>query len=188
MWRTPLLSLYVAMKLPLVLLLTSILTMTFNWMVAVAFGLRIAFLKVCALTLLCLTVAALVLAALAPISWFISVSAPDPTPDARTTHNVLYLFHLLFVGGSGVLGSRTLWSALRQVAPGLGTARRIYVAWVLTFALVGGEVAWAMRPFVGSVFFEVQFLRPDALKGNVYEFILTDILPHFRRELERRTP
>jgi hypothetical protein len=23
------------------------------------------------------------------------------------------------------------------------------------------------------------FLRPDALDGNVYEFIFTDILPHF---------
>ena len=46
------------------------------------------------------------------------------------------------------------------------------------FALVGGEVAWALRPFVGSVYKPVVFLRADALDGNVYEFIFTEILPH----------
>jgi len=70
---------------PLVLLLTSTLTMTFNWVVAVAFGMRIAFLKVCVLTFLTLAVAALVLASLAPVAWLMSACAPEPTPDARTT-------------------------------------------------------------------------------------------------------
>jgi hypothetical protein len=48
---------------------------------------------------------------------------------------------------------------------------------------VGGEVAWMLRPFVGSVYLPVVFLRDDALNGNVYEFIFTDILPHFWRSL-----
>ena len=56
--------------------------------------------------------------------------------------------------------------------------RRVFALWVLAYALVGGEVAWALRPFVGSVYYRVEFLRPDALDGNVYEFIVTDILPH----------
>ena len=45
-------------------------------------------------------------------------------------------------------------------------------------AVVGGEVAWALRPFVGSVYLTVAFVREDALDGNVYEFIWTDIRPH----------
>ena len=54
----------------------------------------------------------------------------------------------------------------------------MHAAWVLAYALVGGEVAWALRPFVGSVYEPVAFLRQDALDGNVYEFIVTDIVPH----------
>jgi hypothetical protein len=53
------------------------------------------------------------------------------------------------------------------------------VAWTLAYAFVGGEIAWVLRPFVGSVYLPVVFLREDALHGNVYEFIFTDILPHF---------
>ncbi len=57
-------------------------------------------------------------------------------------------------------------------------ARRIFAAWVLSFALVGGEVAWALRPFVGSIYYPPAFLRPDALDGNVYEFVTYDVLPY----------
>ncbi len=58
------------------------------------------------------------------------------------------------------------------------TLRAVYAVWVAAFALVGGEVAWALRPFVGSIYMPVHFLRADALAGNVYEFIFTDIVPH----------
>ena len=58
--------------------------------------------------------------------------------------------------------------------------RRNRIALAAGLALLAAAVAWALRPFVGSVSpdFPVVFLRPDALHGNVYEFIWTDILPH----------
>jgi hypothetical protein len=60
------------------------------------------------------------------------------------------------------------------------TLAAAYALWVLAYALVGGEVAWALRPFVGSVSpaHPLVFLREDALTGNVYEFIGTDIAPY----------
>jgi K+ transporter len=74
---------------------------------------------------------------------------------------------------------RVLWSALHRVAP-RARLLPVFLIWFATFAVVGGEVAWALRPFVGSVSPEhpVVFLRKDALDGNVYEFIVTDILPY----------
>jgi hypothetical protein len=39
-------------------------------------------------------------------------------------------------------------------------------------------VAWALRPFVGSIYHPVVLVRPDAFDGNVYEFIWTDIYPY----------
>jgi len=92
--------------------------------------------------------------------------------------------HTAFTAGSGLIGTRALWRGLRTLAPSRATAVVVYVLWVTAFAVVGGEVAWALRPFVGSVYMPVVFLRKDALDGNVYEFIIADILPHLTGSLE----
>jgi len=53
---------------------------------------------------------------------------------------------------------------------------------------VGGEVAWSLRPFVGSVYEPTTFLRRDALDGNVYEFVITDIVPYLLQRLGFTAP
>ena len=178
LWHGPRLAAYDAAKLPLVLLLTSALTVGFAWIAARVLGLPLRFGQVAVLTFLALAVGSLLLASLAPIAWFFTVSAPAPTAGARTAHNLLYLLHTALVGGCGLAGTVALWRAMSRIDAPPRTLRAVYAVWVAAFALVGGEVAWALRPFVGSVYMPVVFLRPDALDGNVYEFIVTDILPH----------
>ncbi len=169
---------WAALKLPLVLIVTAAATMPFNWMSALLLGLEAKFAQVAALSFLVLAAAAVVLASLSPVAWLFTVSAPLPSFDARLTHNVLYLLHTLLVGSAGLAGMAMLWRTLERLAGDRWRARRVFGIWVLAFALVGGEVAWALRPFVGSVFYPEAFLRPDALDGNVYEFIWNDILPY----------
>lgn len=178
MWHGGILPVYVSVKLPLVLILTSALTMVFNWLVAVLLGFPLRFGQVAVLTFMALSVGSVLLASLAPIAWFMTISAPEPSATARTTHNLLYLMHTGFVGACSLAGNVSLWAALRRIGPSPRTARNVYVSWVLTYALVGGEVAWALRPFVGSIYYPVVFLREDALDGNVYEFIIVGILPY----------
>ncbi len=177
-WRGEAQVAYAAVKLPLVLLVTSGLTMLFNYATAVSFGLRVRFAQVAVLSFLVLAVAALVLGSLAPVVLFFTFSAPAPTLEARTTHNLLYLLHTAVVALSGLTGMQVQWATLRRLAGERRKARWIHAAWLTSFALVGGEVAWALRPFVGSIYYPVAFLREDALDGNVYEFIWTDILPY----------
>lgn len=177
-WHGPRLAVYVALKLPLVLLLTSGVTMLLSWILAQILGLPLRFGQVAVLIFLGLASASLLLASLAPVAWLFTVSAPPPTPSARTAHNLLYLLHTGFVAMSGLFGSLALLRALRATGNPPRVVRRVYGAWILAYALVGGEIAWALRPFVGSVYHPVVFLRDDALRGNVYEFIFTDILPH----------
>jgi hypothetical protein len=179
LWHGPRLALYDAVKLPLVLLLTSALTVGFAWIAAAVLGLPLRFGQVAVLTFLALAVASLLLASLVPVAGFFNLSAPKPTPDARTAHNLLYLLHTAFVGACGLAGTVALWRAMQRLDAPQRTLRAVYAVWVAAFALVGGEVAWILRPFVGSVYMPVQFLRPDAFDGNVYEFIVTDILKHF---------
>jgi hypothetical protein len=156
-------------------------------MAAVALRVPLRFAQVVVLTFLALATASVVLLSLSPIAWFFTVCAPEPSTAARTTHNALYLMHTVFVGACGLVGTRTLWDAMLCLGRPRSTMRRVYVIWVLGYALVGGEVAWALRPFVGSVSpqYPIVFVRGDALKGNVYEFIGRDIVPYFWSRIAR---
>ena len=180
-WHGPTLTAYVAVKLPLVLIVTSSFTMLFAWIAARAMGLSLRFAQVGALTFLGLATASVLLASVTPVAWLFTATAlPPPSPAARTAHNALYLTHTLLIGISGLAGTRHLWRALRATRAPLPAVLTTYVTWLLAYALVGGEVAWMLRPFVGSVSpdFPVVFLREDALQGNVYEFMLSDIFPY----------
>jgi hypothetical protein len=68
MWNGARLSAYVAIKLPLVLLLTSALTVGLSWLVAALLGLPLRFGQVGVLTFLALASGALLLASLAPVA------------------------------------------------------------------------------------------------------------------------
>lgn len=177
-WSGPRMAMYAAFKLPMVLEATTLLTLPFAWMLAIVAGLSLSFREVAVLTTLPLAVAAVLLASLAPIAAFFTTCTEPAGIAARAAHNWLYLAHTLFVGCAGLAGTVTLWRRLRLLAAPLSKLRVVFAVWVSIYALVGGEVAWAMRPFVGSVFLPVRFLRADALSGNVYEFVVTDILPY----------
>jgi len=88
------------------------------------------------------------------------------------------------VGAAALAGIAMLWRVLAELAPDRARARLLLVLWFATYAVVGGEVAWSLRPFVGSVYEEVRFLRPNALDGNVYEFVLADIVPYLKSKTE----
>jgi hypothetical protein len=183
MWSGARLSVYVAIKLPLVLLLTSALTVVLSWMVAALLAVPLRFAQVAVLTFLALAAGSLLLASLAPVAALFTFSAPPPDATARTAHNLLYLMHTGFVGGCGLAGTRILWQMVRRLSAPSAALRGMFVAWVVAYAAVGSQVAWALRPFVGSVYEPVAFLRAGALRGNVFEFVFTDILPHLLRSL-----
>ena len=183
-WHDARLAVYTAIKVPLLLFATAALTALFNWIIASMIGLHLRFAESIEMSLLPLSIASIILASCAPIVFFFDVSLPPPMPAERTLHNLLYLTHTALVAGAGLSGTTFLQRRLLEVCSGNARlARRVHATWVVAFAFVGGEVAWILRPFIGSVYLPVVFLRSDALHGNVYEFILTDIVPHLWRLL-----
>ena len=183
-WHGAKLAGYVAIKVPLLMLSTAAITALFNWIVAALLGLRMRITQTFKLTLVPLAIASIVAASLAPVAWFFTQSLPGPSPAQRTLHNLLFLVHVTTIAAAGVAGTRMLRHVLTSACDGNEQrARAIRFAWVVVYAFVGGEMAWILRPFLGSVFLPVVFLRDDALNGNVYEFILTDIIPHLWRTL-----
>jgi hypothetical protein len=184
-WRGATLALYSAAKLPLVLIVTTLLSLVFGFLVAVALGERLSLRAVVHLHVSAFAVAALLLASLAPVAALFTWTLAAPSPAARETHNLLYLLHTALIGACGLAGVASLRGELRARCSSPAAASRLAAAWVLTLALVGGEVAWALRPFVGSVYEPVSFVRPNAFDGNVYEFIVTDIVPYLLRDRKR---
>jgi len=49
---------------------------------------------------------------------------------------------------------------LVRIRGGAPNLKKAFLAWVVTFALVGGEVAWALRPFVGSIYHPIALSAP----------------------------
>jgi len=176
-WTSPRLAFYAAVKLPLVMLVTVALTLAVAWVLARLLGWRLSLVSATALMLLPLAVASVILLALSPVSALFMLSTPAPDAAARSTHNLLYCAHTFMVGAAATAGIVVLRRLLFDLVE-RRRARALLALWFAIYAVVGGEVAWAFRPFVGSIYEEVRFLRPNALKGNVYEFLLQDVVPY----------
>jgi hypothetical protein len=182
-WHGARLSLYVAAKIPILLISTAVVTAFFNFVSASLLGWPQRFRQIFSMTLLPLALAALAAASVAPALWLFSASLPPPSPAQRTLHNLLYLVHVGVIATAGYAGTSRLGESLAELTGSRAVARRIRFAWIAAYAFVGGEIAWILRPFVGSVYLPVEFIRDDAMRGNIYEFIVTDILPHLLEAL-----
>ena len=51
------------------------------------------------------------------------------------------------------------------------TARAVLFSWLAGNLFLGAQLAWNLRPFIGSPRLTVQFLRDDPLRGNFYEAV-----------------
>lgn len=181
-WRSQLLGLYVAVKLPVLMLGTTSLVMLLNWISATALRSNMSFVQVVALTYGAMGVTCLILAGLVPVTAFFTFFAAPANEvsscDARFTHNCLLLVHVLLIGTAGMAGNMALIRGFRVVAGASCPVRKLYWCWVSAFAVVGCQLSWILRPFIGSPFFKVAFIREDCLKRNFFEFIFTEVIPY----------
>lgn len=176
LWRSSLLAAYVAIKLPALLVITTSLVMLLNWIVAQLTASGLGFTQVAALTYRAMATASLVLASLAPVSAFMAVACPPPQPNDDLAHNVLLLIHVAFVACAGVYGNSIVLRGMRRLCrPGTPIVR-LYFAWLASNVIVGCQLAWILRPFLGSPNYPVAFLRSDALDGNFFEFVFITIV------------
>ncbi len=180
-WRSPRLAFYVALKMPILLLGTTSLVMMLNWMLASLFGANLSFAQVVTLTWSAMAVAAFLLLSLAPVALFFTLTsaAADGSPaELQFTHNCLLVTHISLIALAGAAGNMSLLRGLRRLVPPGCALTPIYLGWVVAFAGVGCQLSWMLRPFVGSPFYPVAFMRPDALDRNFYEFVFGEVVPY----------
>jgi hypothetical protein len=173
LWRSGEQALFTAIKFPLILLLTTAGNALLNGVLAPLLGLNLTLRQAASAILLSFTLAATILAAFAPLVFFLVWNVPPLTsPEVRDAYAVIQLSQVGLIAFAGIAANVRLLQLLRELAGSRAVATRILVAWLAGNLLLGTQLTWIARPFFGSPNLPVQFFRQDALKGNFFESVL----------------
>ncbi len=170
-WRGPLQSLYTAIKFPLLVFLTCGGNALLNGLLAQVLGLGISLRQSTVTILMSFTLTALILGAFSPVMLFLLYNTPPLTAHSPTSHSVLLTAHVAAIAFAGVVANRRLLRLLERLAGRASSARAILFAWLSGNLLLGSQLAWVLRPFVGAPSLPVEFLRADPLRGNFFEAV-----------------
>jgi hypothetical protein len=161
-------ALAAAIKLPLLFLLTLMICLPLLYVLNVLIGPRARFKVVLGLLMASITVTGIVLASCALIVLFFTLST-------RSYDFIKLLNWCIFVV-AGVYGVWFLRKGMAELEVPVGTeqaaaeakrgAQTIMNWWLITYGLVGAQMAWLMRPFIGSPHSSFSIFR--AQDSNIY--------------------
>jgi hypothetical protein len=166
-----------SLKVPLLFLLTLIVTLPSLYVLSALARSRLSFTQTVRLLLAAVTVNMALLASFGPVTAFFTLSTES--------YPFMILLNVLFFTISGLVGLTFLRKALDVVfepeappAPALppGTpqpppmpnrssdphsapAARVFKAWTLIYAVVGAQMGWILRPFIGAPSEPFQWFR-----------------------------
>ena len=172
LWRSPLQSAYTALKIPLLIFLTCGANALLNGLLAQLIGSGLGFRHASAAILLSFALASCLLAAFAPLTLFSLLNTPPlASVDAGAGHSLTLLTHVALIAYAGIMANARLLALLRRFATTRRAATTTLLAWLGGNLLLGAQLAWVLRPFIGSPGLPVEFLRADPLRGNFFEAV-----------------
>jgi hypothetical protein len=180
-WRSPLLSLYVAIKLPFLFLTTMAIVSIFNWMLASIMGAGLNYRTTIFIVVASMTLASWILLSLAPVALFFQLTGvPHSTIDSSLLYaqRCILITHIAIFSIAGIAGNAMLLKGLRQLLSPRCPPGLLFLSWLTVFAFVGCQLSWILRPFVGNPFLPIVFMRPNCLEANFYEFVFGQLLPY----------
>lgn len=172
-------------KLPLLFLLTLVVTFPSLYVFAALAGFRLGFVATLRLLVASITVSLTIGASLGPILGFFTLST--------TSYPFMVLLNVAMLGIAGVIGCAFLLRSLRSITaasleplaaveypaaiedgeavrPSRSVADGIFSAWVVIYGLVGLQMAWLLRPFIGAPGSDFTLVR--ARGSNVFESLI----------------
>jgi hypothetical protein len=174
-WRSPLQAAYTALKFPLIILLTTFGNALLNGMLAPLLGLNLNFRQSLLAILMSFTIAAAVLGGFSPLLFFLIWNTP-PLSGAEQQDWMAYSFIRLalfsIIAFAGIAANVRLIQLLRRLSGTAHVARKILLAWLAGNLLLGSQLSWILRPFIGSPVLPVEFLRTTAFQGNLFETLV----------------
>jgi len=159
-------ALSAAIKLPLLFLGTLAICFPGFFVIQVLVGSRLRLPQVLALVLGALSLSAILLAAVVPVTAFFLLTGAN--------YYFLTLLHVLIVLGAGLVGMAVLHEGLAFACEKRGVypkkAMTIMKVWAVLFAFVGIQMAWNLQPFVGDRGQPFELFRHN--EGNFYTAII----------------
>ena len=145
---------YSATKVPMLLLATFSICLPSFFVANTLFGLRKDFSQSFRALMAAQAAIATVLASFAPLTAFWYASDSD--------YNRAIVFNVFVFAVSSVAGQLVLRRNYEKLIAENSRHRTLLYIWMATYAFVGIQFGWIMRPFIGSDHVAVQFLRPEA--------------------------
>ncbi len=180
-WRDPQQALYVAIKFPLIILITVIGNALLNGMLAPLLGLNIPFRQSFSAILMSFAVMAAILGAFSPLLAFVVWNAPPISQATQqgATYNFIILANVAVIAFAGTTGNARLFQLLTRLGGSQAVAWRVLVAWLAGNLFLGSQLSWILRPFIGSPNLPVELFRATAFRGNFYEAVFHAFMQFF---------
>lgn len=152
-----------AFKVPVLFLVTFLLSLPSFFVLNTLFGLRIDFGQVLRALLSAQAGLTMILLSLAPFTLLWYASSAD-YPSA-------ILFNAMIFGLSSLAAQRLLLRYYRPLLDRDSRHRLMLRLWIVLYAFVGIQMGWILRPFIGNPGEPARFFREDAW-GNAYLVII----------------
>lgn len=143
-------------KLPLLYLSTVAVAAPSLYVLNTTLGQRMTLQQCLRLLLLCVSINALALASYAPVSYFFVMTAYE------STYRFLVVMHVLVFAVSGVASLGVMLVVAQAMARERGSSHSLglLLGWGILYGLIGSQMSWALRPWIGSPAEPFAFLRP----------------------------
>lgn len=152
-----------AIKLPALYLLTLLICVPTLYFFDILFGSQLSFKQYVTMALTAVAVISVLLFSFAPVILFFLISVRE--------YDFFLLLNVLVMAITGCVGVRLFYKGMVDMAGPDGFDQKLRLkllqGWVLLYGLVGSQLGWTLRPFVGSDGQNFQIFRPE-VEGNFY--------------------
>ncbi|MEM6597523.1 MAG: actin-binding WH2 domain-containing protein [Cyanobacteria bacterium P01_C01_bin.69] len=150
-----------AIKLPALYLITLLICVPTLYFFDILFGSKLNFKQYVTMALTSVSVISVLLFSFAPVVLFFLISIRD--------YNFFLLLNVVVMALTGCIGVRLFYKGMVDMAGPNGFEQdlrlKLLRGWVVLYGLVGSQLGWTLRPFVGVDSF--QLFRPE-IEGNFY--------------------
>ena len=159
-----LMILVTGIKVPSLFLLTLFIVLPPIYVSNAFAGARNTFRQMLALLMASLAITTTILASMASVAFFFALTSGS--------YDFIKLLHVLFFAYAGVAGLYYLEKSVKNLVVGneRSIKRSLFLVWLLLYMFVGTQLAWVLRPFVGSPNMPFTLFRERT--GNFYESVI----------------
>jgi hypothetical protein len=161
-----------AIKLPVLFLVTLIISLPSLHFFNILFGSRQTIGQSISLILTAISTTSVLLVSFAPITLFFLLTTSD--------YQFFKLMNVVFFALAGYMGILFLRQGIRKITESeeenpqaIRTRRLIFALWAVLYAFVGSQMAWTLRPFIG--YDDRAFILFDQVGGNFYADVIRSV-------------